>query len=285
MMNRILITVMTYPSLSTKYFETVCTAGFRMNGEWIRIFPVPHRLLSAQQDQKYHKWQWIEVDIEKNSKDNRPESFHITNIDTLKVLDEAVRPKKMDWDWRYEYVRKGKKIYTNMEELITLAHNNKLSLAVLKPQKIIDVIVEKIELQPLLAKKVELEKEYNARKRQLELFSDQTSYSYNFKFAETIPYKFSYRFTTEDGKTRKLLIEDWEIGMLYRNCMARDKDERKACEKVRQKYLDFAKRDLLFFVGTHFTWHMKKSPDPFLIIGVFAAPKGTFEKGCQLSLF
>lgn len=137
MTTKVLVTVMTYPSLSTKYFETVCTAGFRENGEWIRIFPVPHRLLSAQQNQQYHKWQWIEVDLEKNSKDKRPESFHIANIDTLKVLEGLSPSKNAAWNLRYDYVRRGKNIYTNMEELISLAHRNELSLAVLKPQKIL----------------------------------------------------------------------------------------------------------------------------------------------------
>lgn len=285
MITKILITVMTYPSLSTKYFETVCTAGFREDGTWIRIFPVPHRLLNAQQNKKYHKWQWIEVDLQKNSKDKRPESYHIVNIDTLKVLDRFEPSGKPLWGMRYDYVRKGKLIYKDMGRLIDLAHSNDLSLAVLKPKEILDVTVERIDIQPMQAKRKELEKEFKERQKQLELFPDQVDYAYNFKFAETIPYKFSYRFTTEDGKERKLLIEDWEIGMLYRNCMTQDKDEKVACEKVRKKYLDFAKRDLLFFVGTHFRWHMLKSPDPFLIIGVFSSPKGTFEQGRQLSLF
>lgn len=45
MITRVLVTVMTYPTLSKNHFETVCTAGFREDGSWIRIYPVPHRLL------------------------------------------------------------------------------------------------------------------------------------------------------------------------------------------------------------------------------------------------
>lgn len=44
MITRVLVTVMTYPTLSKNHFETVCTAGFREDGSWIRIYPVPHRL-------------------------------------------------------------------------------------------------------------------------------------------------------------------------------------------------------------------------------------------------
>ncbi len=40
---RILVTVKTYPTLSRKYGETVCTAGIGEDGTWIRIYPVPFR--------------------------------------------------------------------------------------------------------------------------------------------------------------------------------------------------------------------------------------------------
>ena len=40
---RILVTVKPYPTLSRKYGETVCTAGIREDGTWVRIYPVPFR--------------------------------------------------------------------------------------------------------------------------------------------------------------------------------------------------------------------------------------------------
>ena len=46
---RVLITVKTYPTLSRKYGETVCTAGVREDGTWVRIYPVPFRRLNAEQ--------------------------------------------------------------------------------------------------------------------------------------------------------------------------------------------------------------------------------------------
>ena len=42
---RVLVTVKTYPCLSQKYDELVCTAGLREDGSWIRIYPVPFRKL------------------------------------------------------------------------------------------------------------------------------------------------------------------------------------------------------------------------------------------------
>ena len=43
MKERILITVKTYPTLSLKYAELVCTAGVNERGEWRRIYPIQFR--------------------------------------------------------------------------------------------------------------------------------------------------------------------------------------------------------------------------------------------------
>ena len=77
-------------------------------------------------------------------------------------------------------------------------------------------------------------------------------------------------FKDVDGKKSKLMIGDWEIGQLYWNCLAKYQDEKIACEKVRDKYLnDFAKtKDLYFFLGTGQTHHFT-SHNPFMIIGTF----------------
>jgi hypothetical protein len=42
---RLLITVKTYPTLSRKHGETVCTAAVRADGSWVRLYPVPFRLM------------------------------------------------------------------------------------------------------------------------------------------------------------------------------------------------------------------------------------------------
>jgi hypothetical protein len=47
--------------------------------------------------------------------------------------------------------------------------------------------------------------------------------------------------------------------------------EQDACEKVKAKYLDdFANRkDFHFYLGTHYINHIKKTKNPFIIIGTF----------------
>lgn len=42
-LTKVLIAVKTYPTLSAKYDELVCTAGFKEDGTWIRVYPIPFR--------------------------------------------------------------------------------------------------------------------------------------------------------------------------------------------------------------------------------------------------
>ena len=273
MITKILVTVTTYPTLSERHYETVCTAGFREDGSWIRIYPVPHRLLWSLRKAPYKKWQWIEADIEKNPRDSRPESYKIRDIDTLRIGEMLSNSRPVDWSLRYQWLTKNKHVYDNMEELITLAHKNELSLAVLKPVEITDFIIDPItDMESHEKKLMDLKKKYDAEKSQLSLFDEDTS-DRDFEFAKLIPYRFKYEFRTADNKVRRLMIEDWEIGMLYLNCLD-SYPENIALEKVKEKYMEFVrKKDVHLLVGTQFRYHMMKSPDPFVIIGVFPAPR------------
>src|SRR2546426_9367615 len=78
---RILITVKTYPTLSRKYGETVCTAGVRPDGSWVRIYPVPFRRL--EQEEQYKKYDWIEIERIKSRSDPRPETHHPADMHQL----------------------------------------------------------------------------------------------------------------------------------------------------------------------------------------------------------
>src|SRR6516164_1780351 len=78
----VLITVRTYPSPARKSAEASCTGGITAEGDWIRLFPVPYRLMD--EERRFSKWQWIDVSVLKASGDTRPESFKL-NIDSIKV--------------------------------------------------------------------------------------------------------------------------------------------------------------------------------------------------------
>ena len=50
---KVFITVKTYPTLSKKYDELVCTAGFFEDGSWVRIYPFPFRKLDYDKQKNW----------------------------------------------------------------------------------------------------------------------------------------------------------------------------------------------------------------------------------------
>lgn len=273
---KVLVAVKTYPTLSKKYDELVCTAGFLEDGSWIRIYPMPFRKL----DSGYKKWQWIELDVVENDKDKRKESFR--PYDYNEIIPGEIIDTKNEWKERKIYALK--RVFTNMTELIQEAKNANIgtSLAVFKPSEIIDFYWKPCE-RNWDEDKLNV---INARLRQGSLFEteEERKERQYFKIAEKIPYDFIYKFKSENGKVHKLKIIDWEVGRLYLRYIHEYKvSEEEACKKVKEKYFeDFAKKkDLHFFLGTTLQFH-SRSKNPFLIIGTFTPP---FPKKQQPSLF
>lgn len=278
-LKKVLISVKTYPTLSTKYDELVCTAGFLEDGSWIRIFPVPFRKLDYHK--RYKKWQWIEMDLVKNNADFRPESYRPADIDKEIVILDSVDTSQ-HWNERKKIALT--KVYTNLSTLINEAKNQEIgtSLAVLKPKKVIDFIWKECDRE---WSKKKLDAVY-ANQAQGSLFDTEYTKKF-FKVVSKVPYEFSYIFTSDDGRERKLMIEDWELGMLYWNCLEKaNGNEELACKKVKEKYFDkmVYQCDLYFFLGTTFRFH-NIAPNPFLIIGTFHPPKIKSNNIKQLSIF
>jgi hypothetical protein len=220
----------------------------------------------------------VELEAERNVSDFRPESYR-PDISTLKV--EPCR-KKADWDARRRIVFKNKPVYTSLQTLLGEAKSpKKTSLAIFKPAKILDFIVEEDSRDWNPEKLAHLQ----AQSQQMDLFKTIAEIEEEFRVVQKVPYKFSYRFEDDAGKQSKMMIEDWEIGMLYLKCLLRAKgDENIATAKVKEKYLDwFLTRDLHFFLGTTKEHHAKNAPNPFIIIGVFYPPMPSSNQ--QLRLF
>ncbi|MGI9361795.1 MAG: hypothetical protein ACR2O7_09580 [Parasphingorhabdus sp.] len=262
---RILIAVKTYPTLSKKYIELVCTAGFREDGSWVRIYPSPFRFLGD--DQKYKKYQWIDIELEKNPRDSRPESYRPINIDDITLGEVISTGHRRDWYERKRFILGNNRIYTNLQEVIDGAKNDAFSLAIFKPTEILQVTSEKVS-DSWGASREEAAKE---SLKQGSLFADTATASE--KVMPKLPYKFSYRFRDDHGKVSKLMIEDWEIGQLYWGCFKKGGEEY-AVQKVKEKYWDdFAKtKDLHLFLGTTYKFHKMSAPNPYVIIGTFHPP-------------
>jgi hypothetical protein len=256
---KILITVKTYPSLSAKYDELVCTAGFREDGSWIRIYPVQFR--NKPYDQQYKKYEWIEVDLVKNKSDFRPESYRPATHETEFSIVGAIPADGNDWHERRKYALN--KVYTDLSVLKAEAKETSLltSLATFKPTKITAFKIERVER--------EWKKEKLEALKQLNLFDSNPEGKLNV--VKKLPYKFSYSIEDIHGVPSTMMIEDWEIGQLFWNSLARHNgDENQACMDVEKKYFnDFAKtKDLHLFLGTTLAHH-NTAPNPFVIIGTF----------------
>ncbi len=266
MRERVLITVKTYPVLSRKYAELVCTAGVTEAGEWRRLYPIQFRQL--QDGQKYRKYQWVEADIEKSDTDDRPESFKIVG-DSLRTLGPPLSTAR-HWAERKRAFSDKVECHERLDPLIARAHRNELSLALFKPARILRFEHEETarEWDRDRLDKLELEK------RQLRLFEDEESVARQFEVVKKLPYKFYYRFEDADGKPSRLMIEDWEIGVLFFNCLdAAGGDEKAALEKVRQKYwtefVESGRYEMQLILGTTLEHHRKRAPNPFVIVGIF----------------
>ena len=272
--HKILITVTTYPLPSRSYDELVCTAGLLETGEWIRIYPVPLSFFPDLKDKgKQHsiKYTWVELELKKRTDDFRPESHSPQYYDFRDLAVHERLGTESNWLKRKEVCLK--KVYTNLSALIEDSRAPKnISLATFKP-----TTIKRLEWEEDAR---EWKDEWKDLRKQGDLFKE-------IKDPETVipklPYKFFYVFTDDAGKESRLMIEDWEIGALYWNCLrTAEGDEAKALEKVRQKYEDkfFKEKDLYFFLGTTKEWHTRRAKNPFVIIGVFYPRKEQ-----QISLF
>lgn len=263
-LERVLVTVKTYPTLSTTYGETVCTAGLREDGSWVRIYPVPFRRL--EEVQQYKKFDWIESDLRPNPKDPRPETRRPVDLKGFRTVDHL--GTENEWRERRRIVLGTGRVDTSLDELIQRAKANTDSLATLRPDKLIDFIVQKEERE---WDPVKLEA-LRQSQQQLDMFDDD-SWRKTFEVIPKLPYSFSYRYSDSNGRVTKMQILDWEIGALYWNCLrAAEGDERVALQKVRERYWDdFSKKDLHFFLGTTQQYHFV-APNPWVIVGVFPIP-------------
>ena len=261
---RVLVTVKTYPTLSRKYGETVCTAGVRPDGSWIRIYPVPFRRLG--ETEQYRKYDWLDCEFVRNSSDPRPESFHPRDSRLLQPVDHMGTSD--DWRERRKLLIDTATVHHSLRRLIEGAKANELSLAVFKPTRILDFVweAEDPEWNP------DRLREMRESSNQIEIFSDD-SWRETFRVIPKLPYSFSYRFEDGEGRESKLTVLDWETGALYWNCLKSvDGDEPAALAKVRQKYMDdFATKDLHFFLGTTQQFHFV-APNPWVIVGVLPLP-------------
>lgn len=204
--------------------------------------------------------------------DFRPESYSPRHCD---FHDLTIHEPRIGTEGNW-YRRKQiclKKVYTNLTQLIrdSQAPAN-VSLATFKPAGITGFEWEDDE--------PEWKNEWVEIRKQTDLFAAGTLDP--VRMIPKVPYRFFYRFEDDEGRNSRLMIEDWEIGQLFWNCLRACGNAPEALLKVRQKYFDeFTSRNEIFlFLGTTKEWHLRRAKNPFVIIGVFYPLKET-----QASMF
>ncbi|MDR6396589.1 hypothetical protein [Herbaspirillum seropedicae] len=136
-----MILAKTYPSPSAQYMETSCVAGINQNGAMRRLCPVPFRMI--EDGQQFQKWQWIDVLVKKANKDHRPES-HNLYVDTISC-GEVIEAKR-EWGYRREWIDKIP-TFNNFDAIEVERLNDGLSLALLRPKRLIRLEIKKAKLQ------------------------------------------------------------------------------------------------------------------------------------------
>ncbi len=268
----ILILAKTYPSPSAQYVETSCIAGISQEGSMRRLYPVPFRMI--EKDQKFKKWQWIDVRVEKANKDHRPES-HKLYIDTItcgKVIDS-----KKEWSARWEWLDKIP-AFDNFDAIDAGRLNDGLSIALMHPKKLLGLEITKARNQDW----TEEEKDKLMREQmQGDLFSEAES-KRQVKELRKVPFDFYYRYlcdTPEGEKEHRHKIVDWEAGALFWNCR---RDHGVDWEEPFRAKLEgqLGDKDLMFLMG-----NQHRFQDQWLIISLIYPPKRKPVEVRQGSLF
>jgi hypothetical protein len=255
----ILVTVKAYPSPSARYVESSCTAGLTRDREWLRLHPLPFRML--EDDQRFGKYQWIRARIKK-SEDPRPES-HKIDCDSIQVLDESL-PSGQGWAQRRKFLEPVQRC--SMEEILQEQEVDGISLSFFRPRRI-----ERLIIEPTSACWTPPQLTYLL---QQSFFPQE-----EVKSLEKVPYDFKYGYWCEDprcrGHTQKIV--DWEIYQSYRSWRARygpDGWEEKLRERYEREMQE--KNETHFFVGT-----MRAHPKSWIIVGLFYPP---MTEGKQMAL-
>jgi hypothetical protein len=246
-----LIVVRTYPTPAKSGVEVSCTAAITDQGEWLRLFPVPWRLL--EKDQRFRKYQWVEVTVTK-AKDPRPESYKLKQ-DGIKILSEPL-PVKNEWKARNEVIEplKAHCLCCLIKQRDEHGHP---TLGVFRPKTILRLVISPESPMWTDAQLAIL--------RQGHLFASMPK-----KELEKIPFSFRYEFRCEDDSCigHKIICTDWEMYESYRRW--RNEYGDKWEEKFRQRYETemITKYDTHFYMGT-----VHQHPHVWIIVGLYYPPK------------
>lgn len=263
---------MTYPELSSKYSETVCTGGVLADGRPVRLYPIPLRYLN--EENRFHKYQWIEADIVKSSEDARPESFKI-NPRTIEVR-ERILTVPHGWGARADILfRNPDWQYDTVENHLLEAHRqNNISIGVVQPREITNITVVRRpdeDRREFDSKKVELQLQRTVEQQQENLFSAEIIP--NLRKLTFVPERIrvGWRCNNPECPGHNMQVFDWEVVELQR------REGIDAAIKKVQQVLNLEEYDIRFFLG-----NFKIHPSSFGIVGIWRPKKTKIGETAQI---
>lgn len=219
----------------------------------MRVYPVPYRFLDDEQ--KFPKFSWLEVMVQQDSRDGRPESYKLRDYHRIRVL-ETLPVSGVSKKLKRENWAKRKKLIMDFVEPMENIINNwkEKTLGIVKPREVLEFYIQREE--------VKLSKDQEAVLRQGFLYTDRNP-------LEIIPLSFRYKFVDDSGKEHNYKLLDWEVYQAYRSWRKRYPDEDILLKKIKEKFFDWMlTRDLYFVLGNHNRWRHK-----FFIVGLLYFPR------------
>ncbi|NNG01243.1 MAG: hypothetical protein HKM93_17765 [Desulfobacteraceae bacterium] len=250
----VLVVVKTYPEISRKYTETVCTAGIDAETKkLVRLYPIRFRYLEG--DQQFRKYQWIKVHLTKALSDPRPESHH---IDTDSIEIGEVMPVGRMWDERHAWLINDHTLFPSVEALRAAQVESSVSLGIVKPGKVHRVVIQSRDVNEVKSAISKKDSVIN----QLDLFETK-------KDLYILPVRIMIEFSCNDPACtgHKMSILDWEFGQLYRN-VAKSRNWQVKIESKIMNEIFGAERDTYIILG-----NMAAHPQTFCVLGFFWPPK------------
>lgn len=253
---KVLPVVKAYPVIDqVSQTEAVCVAGVSMDAprQWIRLFPLDFRGLEYAQ--RFKKYEVIELDASKSSKDSRPESYTPV-LDSI-TLGETIGTDNGTWRRRLPFFDAIED--ESMCEIQRRQKTERKSLGVFRPREVRDLKVT--------AAAEGFAESQRALLNQASLFGDRAGDATRAAL-EPLPVKakFSYRCSDSACPGHNQSLIDWELGALYRGLAEKGDDEATIHAKIRQKFfVQYCsdRYDTRFITGS-----MLKHPGSFLILGL-----------------
>lgn len=249
-----LIVVRTYPTPAKKGAEVSCTAAITEDGQWMRLFPIPWRALD--EEERFRKYQWVEVTVSRPRDDARPESYQLAPGVLIRILTPNPISTKDNWKARWDILRP---LIAHCMCCLQNARDEHgfPTLGLFKPKTI-----QRLRIEP---DDPDWSPEQVAILTQGHLWQKKPQ-----KQLEKVPFKFIYDYMCDhpECKGHSMMCSDWEMGQSWRKWKRQYGKDWETAFRHKYETEMLEKNDTHFYVGT-----VRKHPGSWIIVGLFYPPK------------